>query len=68
MLSVFIFPFLTNIFQAEMLYKKNPRLLEQLQYCEETGIPLAIIVGEQELNDGVVKLRDVVTRKEVGVI
>lgn len=67
MLSVFIFPFL-NIFQAEMLYKKNPRLLEQLQYCEETGIPLAIIVGEQELNDGVVKLRDVVTRKEVGVV
>ncbi|ETE61519.1 Histidyl-tRNA synthetase, cytoplasmic [Ophiophagus hannah] len=50
--------------EAEMLYKKNPRLLEQLQYCEETGIPLAIIVGEQELNDGIVKLRDVVTRKE----
>ncbi|XP_039182009.1 histidine--tRNA ligase, cytoplasmic-like isoform X2 [Crotalus tigris] len=53
--------------KAEMLYKKNPRLLEQLQYCEETGIPLAIIVGEQELNDGVVKLRDVVTRKEVNI-
>ncbi|XP_034267527.1 histidine--tRNA ligase, cytoplasmic-like isoform X2 [Pantherophis guttatus] len=53
--------------KAEMLYKKNPRLLEQLQYCEETGIPLAIIIGEQELNDGVVKLRDVVTRKEVNV-
>lgn len=51
-----------------MLYKKNPRILEQLQYCEETGIPLAIIIGEQELNDGVVKLRDVVTRKEVGVV
>ncbi|KFQ48968.1 Histidine--tRNA ligase, cytoplasmic, partial [Nestor notabilis] len=51
--------------KAEMLYKKDPKLLKQLQYCEDTGIPLAAIVGEQELTDGVVKLRDVATRKEV---
>ncbi|NWS77618.1 SYHC protein, partial [Crotophaga sulcirostris] len=51
--------------KAEMLYKKNPKLLKQLQYCEDTGIPLAAIVGEQELADGVVKLRDVATREEV---
>lgn len=48
-----------------MLYKKNPKLLNQLQYCEETGIPLVAIVGEQELKDGVVKLRVVATREEV---
>lgn len=48
-----------------MLYKKNPKLLNQLQYCEETGIPLVAILGEQELKDGVVKLRDVATREEV---
>lgn len=48
-----------------MLYKKDPKLLKQLQYCEDTGIPLAAIVGEQELTDGVVKLRDVATRVEV---
>lgn len=48
-----------------MLYKKDPKLLKQLQYCEDTGIPLAAIVGEQELADGVVKLRDVATREEV---
>lgn len=48
-----------------MLYKKDPKLLKQLQYCEDTGIPLAAIVGEQELADGVVKLRDVATRQEV---
>ncbi|XP_007430703.1 histidine--tRNA ligase, cytoplasmic-like [Python bivittatus] len=53
--------------KAEMIYKKNPKLLEQLHYCEETGIPLAIIIGEEELNNGVVKLRDVVTRKEVNI-
>ncbi|KFU85665.1 Histidine--tRNA ligase, cytoplasmic, partial [Chaetura pelagica] len=51
--------------KAEMLYKKDPKLLKQLQYCEDTGIPLAAIVGEQELMDGVVKLRDVATREEV---
>ena len=48
-----------------MLYKKDPKLLKQLQYCEDMGIPLAAIVGEQELTDGVVKLRDVARREEV---
>lgn len=52
---------------AEMLYKKNPKLLSQLHYCEETGIPLVVIIGEQEIKDGVVKLRDVRTREEVDV-
>uniref|UniRef100_A0A452J5R7 histidine--tRNA ligase n=1 Tax=Gopherus agassizii TaxID=38772 RepID=A0A452J5R7_9SAUR len=53
--------------KAEMLYKKNPKLLNQLQYCEDNGIPLVAIVGEQELKDGVVKLRVVATREEVDV-
>ncbi|NXD54463.1 SYHC protein, partial [Corvus moneduloides] len=53
--------------KAEMLYKKNPKLLNQLQYCEDTGIPLVAIVGEQELKDGVVKLRIVATREEINV-
>ncbi|KAL8194140.1 UNVERIFIED_CONTAM: hypothetical protein K2H54_001000 [Gekko kuhli] len=53
--------------KAEMLYKKNPKLLNQLQYCEETGIPLVAIIGQQEMDDGVVKLRDVATRKEIDV-
>lgn len=48
-----------------MLYKKDPKLLKQLQYCEDMGIPFAAIVGEQELTDGVVKLRDVAMRQEV---
>ncbi|XP_027644558.2 histidine--tRNA ligase, cytoplasmic-like isoform X1 [Falco biarmicus] len=53
--------------KAEMLYKKDPKLLKQLQYCEDTGIPLAAIVGEQELTDGVIKLRNVATREEVDI-
>lgn len=51
--------------QAELMYKKNPKLLSQLQYCEESGIPLVAILGEQELKDGVIKLRVVATREEV---
>ncbi|XP_019362158.1 PREDICTED: histidine--tRNA ligase, cytoplasmic-like [Gavialis gangeticus] len=53
--------------KAEMLYRENPKLLKQLHYCEDRGIPLAAIIGEQELKDGVVKLRDVATRQEVDI-
>ena len=54
-------------FQAEQPYKKNPKMLNQLQYCEDNGIPLAAIIGESELKKGVVKLRDIETREEVEV-
>lgn len=50
--------------KAEHSYKKNPKLLAQLQHCEENEIPLAVIIGEQEIAKGVVKLRDVITRQE----
>ncbi|XP_043924964.1 histidine--tRNA ligase, cytoplasmic isoform X1 [Protopterus annectens] len=53
--------------KAELIYRKNPKLLNQLQYCEENGIPLVAIIGEQELKDGVVKLRVVATREEVDI-
>lgn len=53
--------------QAEHSYKQNPKLLAQLQYCEEMGIPVAAILGESELAKGVVKLRQVVTRQETEV-
>lgn len=59
------FVFFLGHLQAELLYKKNPKLLNQLQYCEEAGIPLVAIIGEQELKDGVVKLRSVTSREEV---
>jgi histidyl-tRNA synthetase len=42
-------------------------MLNQLQYCEETGIPIAIIIGESELQKGVVKLRVIETRDEIEV-
>ncbi|KJH45969.1 putative histidine--tRNA ligase [Dictyocaulus viviparus] len=54
-------------FKVEMSYKANPKLLNQLQYCEEKLIPLVLIIGDRELLDGVVKLRDVKTRTEQDV-
>uniref|UniRef100_A0A8C6QA56 histidine--tRNA ligase n=1 Tax=Nannospalax galili TaxID=1026970 RepID=A0A8C6QA56_NANGA len=51
--------------KAEMLYKNNPKLLAQLHFCENTGIPLMVIIGEQEQNEGVIKLRSVASREEV---
>ncbi|KAK9875781.1 hypothetical protein WA026_009573 [Henosepilachna vigintioctopunctata] len=54
-------------FKVEHSYKKNPKLLVQLQHCEEYDIPLAVIIGESELQKNVVKLREVPTRTEVEV-
>ncbi|XP_077559046.1 histidine--tRNA ligase isoform X2 [Haemaphysalis longicornis] len=54
-------------FKVEHSYKQNPKLLVQLQYCEERGIPLAVIIGQSELERAVVKLRNVATREEVEV-
>uniref|UniRef100_A0A671FJL0 histidine--tRNA ligase n=1 Tax=Rhinolophus ferrumequinum TaxID=59479 RepID=A0A671FJL0_RHIFE len=53
--------------KAELLYKNNPKLLTQLHYCENTGIPLVVIIGEQELKEGVIKLRLVASREEVAI-
>jgi len=53
--------------KAETMYKKNPKMLNQLQYAEQTGVPLVAILGEQELRDGVVKLRTVDSREEVDI-
>ncbi|KAJ3631209.1 hypothetical protein MTP99_012352 [Tenebrio molitor] len=54
-------------FKVEHSYKKNPKLLAQLQHCEEYSVPLAVILGESEIQKGVVKLREVNSRAEVEV-
>uniref|UniRef100_A0A5K3FMQ9 histidine--tRNA ligase n=1 Tax=Mesocestoides corti TaxID=53468 RepID=A0A5K3FMQ9_MESCO len=45
-------------------HKNQPKLLDQLQYCENTGIPLAVLIGDSELQRGVVKLRRINARNE----
>lgn len=50
------------------MYRKNPKLLNQFQYCEKEGIPFMVLVGEEEKANGGVKIRNVETRKEVSAI
>ena len=52
-------------FQTEMSYKKNPKALTQFQFCEAMQIPLALVIGESEIANGTVKLRNIATREEV---
>lgn len=47
------------------MYKKNPKMLSQFQYCEENGIPFCAVIGDSELKDGVVTVRDMQSRQEV---
>lgn len=51
-------------FKAEHSYKNNPKLLQQLQHCEEQQIPIALVLGESEIERNVVKMRVVSTREE----
>ncbi|CAB3999508.1 histidine--tRNA ligase, cytoplasmic-like isoform X2 [Paramuricea clavata] len=53
--------------QAEILYKKNPKMLSQFQFCEDNEIPFCAIIGESELKEGVVTLRDMKSRQETKV-
>jgi len=53
--------------RSEHSYKRNPKMLTQLQFCEESGIPYAVVIGESEIAAGIVKLRDVSSREEVEV-
>ena len=47
-----------------MSYKKNPKLLSQFQSCEDTGVPLAVMIASSEKETNTVKLRDVSNREE----
>ncbi|CAF0737849.1 unnamed protein product [Rotaria sp. Silwood1] len=53
-----------NGFKAEMALKRNPKMLDQLQYCEKNQVELCVIIGSSELEAGIVKIRDVETREE----
>jgi hypothetical protein len=53
--------------QTETIAKANPKLLTQFQYCEDNMIPLAAVIGQSELEEGVVTLRDMKTRAEAKV-
>ena len=56
-----------SCFQTEHSYKKNPKILNQLQECESAQIPFAVVLGGRELEIKLVKLRIIDTREEVGL-
>ena len=48
-----------------MGYKKDQSLLNYIQYCKEMDVPLVVIVGEAEKENGSVELYNIATNKEV---
>ncbi|CAF0887851.1 unnamed protein product, partial [Didymodactylos carnosus] len=54
-------------FKTEMALKRNPKMLDQLQYCEKQQVALCVIIGESELQNNIVKIRNVSTREETDV-
>ncbi|GFN84977.1 histidine--tRNA ligase, cytoplasmic [Plakobranchus ocellatus] len=50
--------------KTEQSYKKNTKMLTEFQYCEQNGIPLAIIIGQSEIEAGIVKMKIMASREE----
>lgn len=48
----------TDVPQAEFLYKVKPKLPNQFKAAEVNGVPFAIILGEDELAQGKVKIKE----------
>lgn len=51
-------------FNALTFFKTDPKFLDQVQQCETDNIPLGVVIGQEELNSGVVKLKDIKSRSE----
>ena len=53
--------------KAETLYKENPNAQDQNEYALKTGIPLLISLGQNEIDAGIVKVKQLNTREEEDV-
>lgn len=49
---------LTNYCKAEFLYKVKPKLPQQFKAAEQNGVPFALILGEDELAQGKVRIKE----------
>ncbi|KAI9168267.1 Cytoplasmic and mitochondrial histidine tRNA synthetase [Blastocladiella emersonii ATCC 22665] len=49
---------------TEFMYKKKPKLQAQFNQCDKDQIPFAIILGPDELADGMVKIKDMRAKTE----
>lgn len=52
---------------AEVMQSERPKFTKQLHYALEAGIPYMVVVGEDELAQGQVKIKDMVSKEEVSV-
>lgn len=54
--------------KAETLYVDNPRTDKTFSYAFDNGIPLILIIGEQEMEQGIYKIRSLNENKEYEVV
>lgn len=54
-------------FTAEMMYADNPKLAKQMTACLEAGTPYIVILAEDELDKGLVGVKDLAGREQVAV-
>jgi histidyl-tRNA synthetase len=52
---------------AEMTLKRKVKTLDQFAYCERNMIDVAVVLGPEEVREGVVKVRRVSSREERSV-
>lgn len=52
---------------AEIMQVENPKFTKQLHYALESGIPYMVVVGEEELASGQVKIKEIAAKDEVAV-
>jgi histidyl-tRNA synthetase len=53
-----------NNIKAEFVYKKKPKTAAQFNICNKDRIPLAVIIGGDELAQGMVRIKDMRIHKE----
>jgi histidyl-tRNA synthetase len=53
--------------KTEISYKEKVKAINVFQYCEQNDIPFIVILGKDELQRGVVKIRYTKTREEIFV-
>lgn len=49
---------------AEIVHNINPKVPKQIQYALDTGIPLIIWIGEDEIQKGTVKIKNLNNHSE----
>lgn len=52
---------------AEFLYNKDPKPAKQLEYALEHRIPIVLMIGEDEITNNIVGLREIAAKTQINV-